>query len=193
MLHIDRFRKIGRQREEAVVRDVVHPLDDFRNRAARAGQLRPACGTDVIGDLLLGARDSDSSRSRSAARPADWRRAADRPGTGRSSTSKCSGMSSFTRVADRHQPVRQPVAQPVAVQHRHHDIDVGLELDQPFARIGDRPLADALELDAVVLLRKSRPARRSNPNSSSCRKDGSDSSTICSPCRESCRPRRAGQ
>ena len=60
------------------------------------------------------------------------------------------------RVADCHQPLGQPVAQAVAVEQRHHHVDVGLELDQPFARIGDRPFANAVELHAVVLLERPR-------------------------------------
>ena len=36
VLDVDGFRKIGRQSDEAVVGDVVHPLDDFRDGAARA-------------------------------------------------------------------------------------------------------------------------------------------------------------
>ncbi len=37
VFHVDGFRQIGGQRDEAAVGDVVHPLDDFRDAAARAG------------------------------------------------------------------------------------------------------------------------------------------------------------
>ena len=59
-------------------------------------------------------------------------------------------------VANRHQPVRKPVSQTVAVEQRHHHIDVGFELDQPLARIGDRPLTNALEGHAILLLERAR-------------------------------------
>ena len=37
VLHVDRLRKVGGHREESSVRDVIHPLDDFRNRAPGSG------------------------------------------------------------------------------------------------------------------------------------------------------------
>ena len=58
----------------------------------------------------------------------------------------------FDGVADFDQAVGQPVAEAVAIEQRHHHIHVGLELDQAFAGVGDRALADSLELDAVVVL-----------------------------------------
>ena len=58
----------------------------------------------------------------------------------------------FHGVADCHQPVGQPIAQAIALQHRHHDVDIGLELDQTLARIGDRAVANADELHAILLL-----------------------------------------
>ncbi len=57
------------------------------------------------------------------------------------------------RVADGDQTVGQPIAQPIAFQHRHRNIDIGLELDQPLARIGDRSVSNAHELHAIVLLK----------------------------------------
>ena len=55
-------------------------------------------------------------------------------------------------VADFDQAVGQAVAQSVAVEQRHHHVDVGLELDQALAIVSDRPFADAVELHAVMLL-----------------------------------------
>ena len=49
MFDVDGFRQVGGQRDEAVVGDVIHPLDDFGNGAARAGGFA----------LLLEQRDAD--------------------------------------------------------------------------------------------------------------------------------------
>ena len=45
VLDVDGFGKIGGEGQEAVLGDVVQPLDDFRNAAARARPFRQACGT----------------------------------------------------------------------------------------------------------------------------------------------------
>ena len=60
------------------------------------------------------------------------------------------------RVAYLDQAIGQPVAEPVAIERRHRDVDVGLELQQPLARVGDGTLAHALELDAVPILERAR-------------------------------------
>ena len=52
VLHVDGFRQIGGQRDEAAVGDVVHPLDDFRDAAARAGNFA-GLAEERDGDLLL--------------------------------------------------------------------------------------------------------------------------------------------
>ncbi len=57
VFHIDGFRKIRGKGDEAIVGDVVHPLDNFRDTAPRAGHLA-RFPEKRNGDLLLRARDS---------------------------------------------------------------------------------------------------------------------------------------
>ncbi len=70
------------------------------------------------------------------------------------------------RVADGHQPVGQPIAQAIALKHRHRHIDIGLELDKPLARIGDRSLPDAHKLNAILILECFGQSRQNIPSSS---------------------------
>ena len=74
-----------------------------------------------------------------------------------------SGSSSVDLIADLDEAIGEPVAEAVLVEHRHRDVDVRLELEQPLARVGDRAVADALELDAVARLERLRQRRRSSP------------------------------
>ena len=96
-------------------------------------------------------------------------------------------------VADRHQPVRQPVAQAVAVEQRHHHVDIGLELDQPFARIGDRALADAGKLHAIMLLERLRQRDEIVRVHLHAVGMALIADQLVADARESCRPPRAGQ
>ncbi len=150
VLHVDGLRQIGGQRDEAAVGDVVHPLDDFRNAAARAGNLA-GFAEQRDADLLLGARD--------AIRDRDLLRLDGKIGDAQAIVQERIVLHVdvqleivLHRVADRDQPIGQPIAQAVALQHRHRDVDIGLELDQALARIGDRALPDADELHAILLL-----------------------------------------
>src|SRR5437867_13099059 len=60
------------------------------------------------------------------------------------------------RITNLHQPIREPVPEAVPIEHGHHDVDVRLELNQSFARIGDRAFAHAGKRDAVALLERAR-------------------------------------
>jgi len=111
VLHIDRFRKIGRQRDEAVVGDVIHPLDDFRNAAARAGHLaRLAEQRDR--NLFLGARKPIGGREylrfhreiRHLEAVVEKRICL---------RIEMHGQLVFDRIADFHQPVGQPIPRPL--------------------------------------------------------------------------------
>ena len=52
--------------------------------------------------------------------------------------------------------VGEPVAEAVLFQHRHGHVHVGLELNEPLFRVGDRPVAEAQELDAVLVFERLR-------------------------------------
>ena len=67
-----------------------------------------------------------------------------------------SGMSILDRVADFDEAIGEPVAQAVLVEHRHGDVDVGLELDQALARIGHRRLRACLRTSRRSVPRTSR-------------------------------------
>ena len=133
MLEIDRFRKVRRQGEETVVGDVVHPLDDFRDARRRARRLRPPCGTELTAACFSAPEKRFvtvtvcGSTGRLATREpiVEERIALD---------VEMQRRIVLHGVADLDQPVGQPVTQAVAIEHRHHDVDVGLELDQPLAR-----------------------------------------------------------
>ena len=50
-------------------------------------------------------------------------------------------------IADLDKAVGEPLAQPVLLKHRHGDVDVGLELPQPFGLVAHRTVTDAFEGD----------------------------------------------
>ncbi len=173
VLHIDRLGKIGGQRQETIVRDVVHPLDDFRDRAACARHL---AGLAEKRDrhLLLAARKTIHG--------GHVLRFHRKIGDPQAIVQERIGLHVEVKrhfildgVANRHQTIRQPIAQPVAIEQRHHDVDIGLELDQPLARIGHRRLGEFPRIPRRNAPRRFGPAPRSKAHSSSWNKDGSDS------------------
>ena len=149
---VDRFRQIGGQGDEAVVGHDVDPLDDFRNPPARAGHLaRLAEQPDAHFLLFVGLRVLHGDGLRLHRQVGHFQSVVEEGVAFRVDARR--GVV-LHRVADVHQAVGEPVAQAVALQHRHHHVDVGLELDQPLARVTYGAVADTLELDAVVLLER---------------------------------------
>ncbi len=156
VLEVDGFREVGRHAQHAVVGDVVQPLDDFRDAAPRARRfagLLEERDRDVLlfagdgvldGDLLrLGRKIGDAQTliEERILRDVDAQRLLVRH-----------------RVALRDKTIGKPVAEAVAVEHRHGDVHVRLELDQALARVGDRSVGHALELHAVALFERLREA-----------------------------------
>ena len=147
---VDRLRQIGRQREEPIVGDIVHPLDDFRNGATRPGHLA-WLSEESDRDLLLRAGEPilnghalrlDGQIGHPQAIILEWV----------ALEVEMNRRIVFYCFADFDQAVRQPIAQPVAIEQRHHHIHIGLVLDQPLARVGDWAIADPLELHSIVVL-----------------------------------------
>ena len=133
VLEVDRLGQVGRDRHDAVARHVVHPLDDFRDRAARAGHF---AGLAEERDLhfLLGAgrriRHLDASAcsvGRFATRSRSSR-------NGSCVTSMLQLQVVLHLIADLDDAVGEPVAETVLVEHRHGDVHVRLELDEPLLR-----------------------------------------------------------
>src|SRR5262249_20179432 len=60
------------------------------------------------------------------------------------------------RVTDFHEPVRKPVPETSAVEHRHGNVDIRLELNQPLARITDHSITDTAEFHSVAILKSLR-------------------------------------
>ena len=170
VLDVDRLRQVGGQGDEAVVGDDVDPLDDFRNPTPRAGHLAGlAEQPDADFLLFVGLRVLNGDGLRLHRQVAHLQAVVEE---GVAFDVDARRRVVAHRIADLHQAVGEPVAQAVALQHRHHHVDVGLELDQALTRVAYGAVADALELDAVVLLKRSRRGRRSIRYSSSWRRDG---------------------
>ena len=135
---------------KAVIGHIVDPLDDFRNPPPRAGHLaRLTEQLDAHFLVGLGQRIGRRDGLRLDRQVADLQTVVQEGVSFRVDARR--GVVAH-RVADVRQTVGEPVAQAVAVQYRHHHVDVGLELDQPLPRVAHRAVADALELDAVVFL-----------------------------------------
>jgi hypothetical protein len=56
------------------------------------------------------------------------------------------------RVADIRQTIGEPVPKTVAIEHRHHHVDVRLVLDESLPRVLHRALPDAVELNPILRL-----------------------------------------
>ena len=134
VLQVDRLGEVRGNRQHAVVGDVVQPLDDFGDRAPRAGHfaglpeqrdldvlLAPDTGFFTLS--VCGSAGRFATRSRSSR-------------NGSRVTSMRSLKSSFDLIADLDDAIGEPVAEAVLVEHRHRDVHVRLELEQPLARIG---------------------------------------------------------
>ncbi len=152
MLDIDGFRQVRRQGDETVVRHIVHPLDDL--------------GDGATSTQLLAGFPEQADRNL-------FRRAGNAVGDGKvlRFDRQVGYLQAFVQervaafreihllvvldaIAQMHQPLRDPVAQATLFHHRHDDVDVGLELDQPFLlRFGDA-VANAGEFHAVAFLER---------------------------------------
>src|SRR5581483_7910110 len=117
----------GRQGNEAAVGDVVHPLDDFGNAAARSG------------DFARLAEQRDRDLFLETGYPVLYRhflRFHGEIGDAQAIVLERIVLHVdvqlevvFHGVADSDQTVGQPIAEAVALQHGHRDVDVGFELD----------------------------------------------------------------
>ena len=142
-LDVDRPGQVGGHGDEAVAGHAVHPLDHLGDGAPRAGhlagfleQVDGYLGLLAAGGMRHGHRGR-FGRQGSHLQPAVLERIDGRIDAQRQRVRYA--------VGDLQQAVRQPLAEAGPVQGRHGDVDVGLELDQPFARIIDRAVADARE------------------------------------------------
>ena len=148
LLDVDRAGEVGRQGQEAVAGDVVHPLDDLGDRPSRAGHA-PRRLEQLDADLVRLAVQAPRHLLRFDRQAADAQPVvAERVGR----HVEAQGDVVAHAVADVDQAVGQPVAEAVPPEHRQRHVDVGLELPQPLGRAAHRAVADALELDAVALL-----------------------------------------
>src|SRR5262249_49280681 len=59
-------------------------------------------------------------------------------------------------ITNLHKPVRKPIPEAIAIENRHGDIDIGLELNQPLARIGDSSITNPAEFHAIPVLKSLR-------------------------------------
>ena len=149
LLHVDRTRQVGRHGQEPVAGDVVEPLHHLRDRAAGAlhlARLLEQLDADLLGGPV-GAGDAHRLRLDRDGRHAQalvlkWVLAVVDP----------QRDIVVHLVADARQPVAQPLAEPVLLQHRHDDVDVGLELAQPLSLVVDRAVVDPLEGNPEALL-----------------------------------------
>ena len=153
VLHVDRFRKVGGDGEEAVAGDVIHPLDDFGNRAARSGDLAGLAEERDV-DLLLRAGYRIAHRDLLRLDRAASRRAGGRRGTDRSWREMRSFISSLTvsPIATRRSASQSP--RPF---RSSSDITTSIFVLNWISRsrvIAHRALADALELHSVMLLER---------------------------------------
>src|SRR5215469_17283985 len=129
MLHVDGFRQIRGKCEEAVIRDIVHPLDDFRDGAARSSHLA-RFSKQRYGYLLLRARKPvDRRHILRLYRQITYPQPLVQEWIGLAVEMKSCLV--LYGVTDGGQSVGQPVPNSVAVQKRHYDVDICLELDQP--------------------------------------------------------------
>ena len=148
LFDVDGVRKVGGHRDEPILGDVVRPLDHFRDRPPRAG--------DLAG--LLEQFDADFLRL-AVQFPLDRARF-----HGQRIHAQAIILERILRdieaqvgvvrhaVADLHHAISEPDSEVVLLQRGHGDVDIGLELAQPFGLVGDRTVADTFEGDAEALL-----------------------------------------
>ena len=142
-LDIDRSGQVGGHGDEAVAGDVVHPLDHLGDGTPRAGHLtRLLEQVDTYLGLLAAGRVGHRDRGRLGRQ-----RAHPQAGVLERIGARVDAQRQLARygVGDLQQAVRQPLAEPVLVQGGHRHVDVGLELNQPLARVVDRSVTDAGE------------------------------------------------
>ena len=152
VLYVDRFGEVRRHDDEAVVRDVVRPLDDFRDGAP--------CAANVAGQL----EQLDGQVLRLAGRGVGHfrilrlrRQVLDlqaRIGERVFAAVDAERQLVVHAVADVGEAVGYPVAKPVFVENGHGDVHVFLELDEALAVVRNRAVADANELHAEALFER---------------------------------------
>ena len=152
MLDVDGLGQVGGDHDEAVIGDVVRPLDylgDGPASAAHVARLLEQLNGQVL--LLAGSLIRHLHVLRL------HRKVLDRQAT----VLERVGGAIYTQrqtvvhtVAEFHQAVGNPVAQAVLVQDRHGDVYVLLELDEAFSLVGNRAVADSLELYAESFLER---------------------------------------
>ena len=154
MLQVDRLGQVGRNRRHAPAGDVVHPLDHFRNRAPRAGDFAGLLEQRDLHFLLrAGRRVLDLERLRFDGKVRNAQPLVEE----RIALDVDAELEVVLHlIADLDDAIGEPVAEAVLVEHRHGDVHVRLELDEALLRVGHRAVADALELDAVLLFERLR-------------------------------------
>ncbi len=149
--NIDRIRQIGGQGDKPVVRDVVHPFDHFGNRPARSGHFT-RLAIERNRNVFFLARNRIFRRhilrlngQITHLQPVVEKRVG--------FVVNAQRQVIRYRVPNRHQAIGQPIAEPIAVEQGHDHIDIGLELNEPLARVRHRSLPDTVELDPVMLFK----------------------------------------
>ena len=149
---VDGFGEVRRHHDEAVVRDVIRPLDDFRDcppRAANVSRLLEQLDGQVL--RLAGRRVGHFRILRLRRQVLDLQARIGERVFGAVDAERQVVVHAVANVGE---AVGYPVSKPVPVENGHGDVHVALELDEALAVVRNRAVPDAFELHPEALLER---------------------------------------